>query len=122
MIASYDLNTGIVKHDALYLDALMAGIVAPDYGAIDVPALALYAIPSAPTAMMEAWYDRDDPALRAAVDELYEMDRARKQAEIERFEAVPDSEVVVLEDADHWIYVSHPDEVLAEIIRFVDRL
>ena len=123
IIASYDLNTGAIMHDALYLDALMQGIVTPDYATIAVPALALYAMPDSPEAMMEAWYDQGDPAVQAAVMELFRMDRARKQHEITRFDnEVSDSEVVALANADHWIFVSHPDEVLTAIEHFVGRL
>lgn len=120
IIASYDLTTGSIKHDELYLDALMRGIQAPNYEAIKAPALALYALASSPDSMMETWYDSNDTELRMAVDGLFEIDNARKLAQISRFEAgITHAEVIALEDADHWIFLSHPEEVLTAIHRFM---
>lgn len=121
LIASYDLSSGSIKHDQLYLDALMAGIQSPDYARISVPALALYALPSSASAMMEKWYDPNDSMLQATLDELFEMDRSRKLKEMQRFDAeVPDSRVIAIEDAAHWIYLSHEPEVLEAITAFID--
>ncbi|MEZ5490740.1 MAG: alpha/beta hydrolase [Gammaproteobacteria bacterium] len=123
ILASYDLTTGNIKHDSLYLDALMRGIVSPDYENIAVPALALYAVPGSPAVLMEGWYDADDPQLQAIVTELYEMDLVRKGEQMERFDSeVRDSRVVVLEDADHWIFVSHEDAVLQAMQEFVEEM
>lgn len=121
MIASYDLTTGSVKHDALYMDALMAGIVAPDYRSITVPALALYAMPASPAALTRAWYP-DDPALQAKLNEMFEIDQARKMAEMTRFETeVADSTVMAINDADHWIFLSHENEVLQAMRDFIEK-
>ncbi len=123
LIASYDLSTGQVKHDRLYLDALMRGIVAPDYRSISVPALALYAVPGSPDALLEAWYNQDDPGLHLILDELFQMERARKLEQIERFESeLKGSKAVILEDADHWIFLSNEEEVLQAIDEFIDEL
>lgn len=123
ILASYDLASGNGKHDPLYLDAIMMGLQPPRYEKIAVPALALYAVPGSPDALMEAWYDAGDPEVQAAVNELYRMDRQGRAAQISRFDSeVQDSQVVVLEDADHWIFVSHEQEVLGAIERFVDGL
>ena len=121
ILASYDLANGEVRHDALYLDAIIMGLQEPQYDKIAVPALALYAMPGSPEALMKPWYDAADPEVQSAVNELYRMDRQGKAIQIARFDSeVPDSQVVVLEDADHWIYVSHEQEVLGAIERFVD--
>lgn len=123
IMASYDLSTGINRHNSLYLDAIMMGLQAPQYSRITVPALALYAVPGSADALMEAWYDRNDQRIRETVNALYTMDSARKQAEMARFEQeVANSQVIAITDADHWIFVSHPDEVLAAIVEFVDGL
>ncbi|MFM1895768.1 MAG: hypothetical protein RLZZ385_842 [Pseudomonadota bacterium] len=122
MIASYDLVTGAIRHDSLYLDAMVQGVVTPDYPRIRAPALALYAVPGSAEALMEAWYDRDDPAVQQTVAQLFAMDRQRKQLEIDRFAAeMPNGEVLVLEDAEHWIFLSHEAEVLSAIERFVEQ-
>jgi len=122
-MASYDLSTGINRHNSLYLDAIMMGLQAPQYSRITVPALALYAVPGSADALMEAWYDRNDQRIRETVNALYTMDSARKQAEMARFEQeVANSQVIAITDADHWIFVSHPDEVIAAIDRFLLRI
>lgn len=123
IIASYDMSTGQVKHELLYLDALMAGIVAPEYEKITVPALALYAVPGSPNALNEAWFDQNDPALQPTLQKLFEMTRARQMAQIESFATrVPDGRAIVMEDADHWIFLSNEQDVLAAIDEFVSAL
>lgn len=72
---------------------------------------------------MEPWYNPDDLRIREAVNELYQMEVTRKQEQMSRFNSeIPNSEVVVLTDADHWIFVSHPERVFEEIVRFVSRI
>lgn len=123
IIASRDLATGGVIHEALYLDALMRGLSPPDYKSISAPALALYAVPGEPSTLMKAWYDEDDPNVRQIIQELYELDVSRKMAEIQRFESeVPNGEAVILEDADHWIFLSHEEQVLELMQDFIQRL
>lgn len=123
IIASRDLATGGVIHETLYLDALMRGLSPPDYKRISAPALALYAVPGEASTLMESWYDEDDPEVRQIIEELYEMDVARKMAEIQRFESeVSNGQAVVLEDADHWIFLSHEEQVLELMHDFVQGL
>ena len=123
IIATYDLATASSRHDSRYLDAIMMGLTAPDYARIALPALGVYAVPGSPDALMEGWYDTNDPEIRATVAELYRLDRAGKESQIARFATeVPDSEVLVLEDADHWVFVSHEKEVLRAIETFVEAL
>lgn len=120
ILASYDLSTGQVKHDSLYLDAIMMGLRAPEYSRITIPALGIYAVPGSAAAMMESWYDKDDPLIQATVAELFELDSQHKAAQIARFDAeIPDSEVLAIEDGNHWIFLSHEREVLEAIEGFV---
>lgn len=121
IIASYDLATGNIKHDMIYLDALMQGLIAPAYNEIKAPALSLYALAGSPEALMEGWYDAKDPEIQATVAALYEMERSRKLPEIEKFSSeVANGQVLVLEDADHWIFVSHEVEVLNAMRDFIN--
>ena len=123
IIASYDLATGNIKHNMIYLDALMRGLIAPAYDKITVPALSIYALAGSPEALMEGWYDAEDPEVQATVAELFAMERARKLPQIERFASeVRDSRVLVLEDADHWVFVTHEIEVLNAIRNFIDEI
>ena len=120
ILASYDLNTGMIKHNTLYLDAVMMGLQAPDYKNISIPALAVYAVPGSANALMEHWYDGDDPLIRQTVNELFAIEQQRKAAQMARFaKEVPMSDVVAIVDADHWIFVSHEQAVLNVIDGFV---
>lgn len=123
ILASYDLSTGAIKHNTLYLDAIMMGLQAPDYQHITVPALGIYAVPASPAALMEQWYPQNDPVIEQAVNELYQIDSQRKLAEIMRFDTeVPDSQVLAIPDASHWIFLSHEQPVLEAIDGFIQGL
>lgn len=123
ILASYDLATGAIKHDTLYLDAIMMGLQAPDYPRISVPALGIYAVPSSPAALMETWYNKDDPQIQQTISELFQIDSQRKAEEMRRFDSeIPDSEVLAIADGDHWIFLSHEQEVLDAIEGFVERV
>jgi len=72
---------------------------------------------------MEPWYDRDDPALRRAVEQAFEWQVRLQRAEIARFDdEVADSKVLVLDDAHHWVVGSNETDVLEAIEAFVERL
>lgn len=120
ILASYDLSTGLLKHDSLYLDAIMMGLRAPEYSRISIPALGIYAVPGSPAAMMESWYDENDPVIQETVLQLFELDSQHKAAQMARFDSeIPDSEVLAIEDGNHWIFLSHEREVLEAIDEFV---
>jgi hypothetical protein len=119
----YDFDTWATKYDPLYLDAIEMGLQAPDYARISLPALAIYAVPSSPESLMEAWYDRNDPMIREVVENAYQWQTRVQAEQIARFsEGVANSEVLILKDADHWIFVSNEEEVLSAIDAFVERL
>lgn len=123
LIASRDLATGAVTHEMLYLDAVMMNLQSPDYENISVPALGIYAVPSSPEALMEVWYDNDDPVVQETVIELFQEEVAQKQTAMDRFDnEIADSEVLALENANHWIFLSHEQEVIAAIEEFVEGL
>ncbi len=123
ILASYDFATGANKHVSRYLDAIEVGLVAPDYTRIPLPALSVYAMPSSPDALMESWYDRNDPRLRETVETLFAQVRQLKEAQIAQFEqGMSNGQVLVLPDADHWIFVSHEQEVLEAMERFLATL
>jgi pimeloyl-ACP methyl ester carboxylesterase len=123
IIASYDVNTGAVKYDSLYLEAIEMGLQAPAYASIPLPALGIFAVPTSPESKMEGWYDRDDPVTQETVAKFFQWEKQLKAEQIARFsEGIANSEVLILEDADHWIFVSHEEEVLNAIDAFVERL
>jgi pimeloyl-ACP methyl ester carboxylesterase len=87
------------------------------------PALGIFALPGSPDALMEAWYDREDRSVQEKVAELYRLERQTKEEQIRRFETeLPGAQAVVLENADHWVFLSHEQEVLAAILAFIEGL
>ena len=123
MLATYDVNTGRRTFNQLYLEAIMMGLEPPRYSEIRVPALGLYAVPGSAESLMENWYDQNDSLVQALVRELYEREVQTKMAQVARFDnEIPGSRAIVLTDANHWIFLSHEEEVLAEIREFVDGL
>ncbi len=120
ILASYDFATGANLHVSSRLDAIEMGLQAQDYAAIALPALAIYAVPSGPQSLMKPWYDAQDPALRATVTALFEASRAHQDMQIARFEqGMRRGSVLRLQDADHWVFVSHGQEVLEAIRQFM---
>lgn len=123
ILASYDLTSGTIKHEMVYLDAIMANLRAPEYERITIPSLALYAVPGSAEALVEPWYDQTDPTVQQAVHGLFEIERQAKLDAAERFDdEVVNSRVIVLEDANHWIFGSNEDEVFAAMQEFIDGL
>lgn len=98
--------------------ALLAALQAPDYAAVKLPALALYAIKN-PDAPLPPWYDRNDPELRAALTEINQITRDMQRKNIESFRrGMVNGEVLELPNAEHYVLQSNPREVLEAIEKF----
>ena len=101
---------------------------------IRVPALAIYAVPnSADDLMRRGSSDRSpypelvaraaaDPELRARVETLLQLTRARVQKHIKWFEAFADQGRVIELSGNHDLIVSNPGEVLKHTQAFVSSL
>jgi pimeloyl-ACP methyl ester carboxylesterase len=103
--------------------AIMAAVQKPDYAAIRVPALAIYAVPRDAGDLWRPWYDRSDLALAHAIEADYEITvRAKKAAEHEFEERVAGGRVVELLGAKHHVLLSNEADVIAELDTFIARL
>ncbi len=123
IMASMDLAAGGRKYDERHAQAMMSGVIKPEYDKIVVPALAMYAVPSSVDKAMEPWYDKNDPRAREAVGELYRIRSAYQAAQIEQFKTrVVHSEVIVIKDADHSIFISNRDDVVRAMEGFIGKL
>jgi pimeloyl-ACP methyl ester carboxylesterase len=125
LIAFLNMNKPFVAGspgiDALTRQAIMAAIRAPEYGAVKIPALAIYAFED-PERPLPPWYP-DDEALRARVTEIRQIDEAMKRENIELFRrGVAEGEVLEVPDATHYIIQSNPREVREAIEKFSARL
>jgi pimeloyl-ACP methyl ester carboxylesterase len=113
---------GMPHIDARAQQAIVAALQPPDYGRVQVPALAIYAIDD-PAKPLPPWYDRDDADLRATVAEIARIRREAQRANIEAFEhGMADAEVLEMPNSEHYIIQSNPQEVLAAIEKFAARL
>jgi pimeloyl-ACP methyl ester carboxylesterase len=113
---------GTPSIDARTQQAMLAGIQAPNYSAMKVPALAIYAIAD-PDAAPPPWYDAHDTQLRAILAERARITDALKRENIERFrQGVMNGRVLELQKATHNLIHSNASKVLAAIEDFVDEV
>jgi pimeloyl-ACP methyl ester carboxylesterase len=122
LIAMWNVNkpflAGTPAMDARAGQAIIAAIEAPDYAAIEVPALAIYAIPD-PRKPLPPWYDANDPALIATLEELGRLIEAGRRENIELFRrGVRQGAVLELPNATHYLIQSNQPEVLDAIETF----
>jgi pimeloyl-ACP methyl ester carboxylesterase len=126
LIAFFRLNNpylaGMPNIDGRTQQAINAAIQAPDYEAVKIPALAIYAI-SDPAGPLPPWYDRDDKQLLANLAEIARIRDAKQRDSIELFKRnVAKGQVLELPNATHDIIQSNPREVLEAIEHFLASL
>lgn len=99
--------------------AALAGARAPRFGDLEVPVLALYALPEGPADVFP--YIADAPASdRARAQRAWDVYRWWEVEEIRRFRRLlPGANVVVLEGAHHLLFLSSPAEVSDRLTRFL---
>jgi len=125
LIATYQVDKpflgGTPSIDARTQQAISAAIQPPDYRAIQVPALAIYAIADSDEPL-SPWFDPSDAQLMAT---LAEINRLRDQAQRQNIElfrsTVARGEVLEMQDARHYILQSNTREVADAIEKFVTR-
>jgi non-heme chloroperoxidase len=109
---------GTPSIDARTQQAIQAAIKTPDYAAIKVPALSIYAFAN-PGDPLPPWYNVNDKQLLANLAELGQLSNALKRESIEQFRTqVPGGRVLEMRNARHMIYQSNAQEVLQAIERF----
>lgn len=123
LIASQRMNVpglaGIPNIDGPGAQAIAAAIRAPDYAAVKIPALAIYAFED-PAAPLPPWYDADDKELIANLAERAHLTDDVKRRSIDLFRrGVEKGQVLEMQKAGHYIFQSNQQEVLDAIERFV---
>jgi pimeloyl-ACP methyl ester carboxylesterase len=126
LIAAYQVDEpflgGTPSIDPRTQQAMVAAIRPPDYGALQVPALAIYAIVN-PDEPPPARYDRDDAELMATLAEIAELRRAIQRRNIELFATrTAKGQVLEMPNAKHYIQQSNTTEVRDAIEKFVAEL
>lgn len=123
ILASYNLTTGGPQSNSNTSQAIAAGIHPPNYKQIDLPTLAIYAVPGSPEALMRPWHNQTDELLIEAISAKYELELEVKIEQIRRFsEEVAGSVVIEIEDGRHGIFLSHETEVLSKLRAFIETL
>ena len=113
---------GVPNIDARTQQAITAAIQAPDYAAIRIPALAIYAF-SDPRERLPGWYDLTDQTLLANVAEIDRIAQVTKRRNIELFRrTVEKGQVLEMHDATHYIIQSNQQQVLPAIEKFAEGL
>lgn len=123
LIAFHRMNdpnlAGIPSIDGRTQQAITAAIQAPEYAALKIPALAIYAVED-PNKPLAPWYDPNDQQLVANLAERARLTDAMRRASIELFRHnVEKGRVLEMQNATHYIFQSNPQEVLEAIEKFV---
>lgn len=112
---------GTPSIDTRTQQAISAAIQPPDYGAIRIPALAIYAIADAAEPLPPG-YDPNDVELMATLAEIRKLREQMQRQNIELFKrSVHKGEVLEMQDARHYILQSNTREVADAIEKFVTR-
>lgn len=82
------------------------------FNSIDTPLLAIFSYPSAPNSGQTS-----DPAKLAA---YRAQETSRMEAQIAIFRDQPHAKVIVISNATHYIFLSREEEVIAQIVEFVN--
>ena len=113
---------GVPSTDGRAWQAIVAAIQKPDYAAVKIPALAIYAFAD-PNAPLPTWFDPDDKELMANLAEHSRISDAMKRESIELFRRnVEQGQVLEMQNATHYIFQSNQREVLEAVEKFAGDL
>lgn len=102
--------------DAAAVAAALAGIRAPAFGALTMPVLALFALPGGLEDLFPA-ADSSSPSDQQRARRVWEVYGWWEREEVRRFRRlVPAAEVVVLDEAHHFLFLDDPEHV-ARLVR-----
>ncbi len=126
LIASLNIDkpflAGTPAIDNRTRQAIMAGIEPPDYGAVKIPALAVFAFED-PESPLPPWYDAHDAEAKSALEELGRNRGEKRRQDIELFRrGVEKGQVLELQKASHYLIQSNQRQVLDAIEEFSQRI
>jgi non-heme chloroperoxidase len=103
-------------------DAMFKGILKPNFGRIQVPVLAFFALPSTPEEQIKQ-YKAQTPEERAAVGQKYVVDLAIVRRHMEDLKrGVPNVHIVELPGANFYIFASNEVDILRSMRAFLTAL
>jgi non-heme chloroperoxidase len=126
LIAFFRVNNpylaGAPNIDGRTQQAISAAIQRPDYGAVKIPSLAIYAVADSGRPL-PPWYDPNDEQLLANLAEIARIRDAKQRESIELFKRnAANGQVLEMRNASHYIIQSNQREVLEAIEKFVGGL
>lgn len=108
-------TVGVARTPRFVSSAILAGLRKPDYAAIEVPALAIYALPRS-VRDLPGYGTAREPALR----ELLRLQREQVQLNGAAFRTgVHRSQVIEIRGAKHYLFLTDEAEVLRDVRRYI---
>jgi pimeloyl-ACP methyl ester carboxylesterase len=102
--------------------AIDAGYKAYNPEPLRVPAVAIYAVPKSADDVMQRWYNRDDPAIRERVADLFRLGRESFTRHANWFDRLSGGGRVTEIAGPHDLFITHPREVLQQIDQFMSSI
>jgi len=96
------------------------GAERPPYRAIKAPALAVYAVTDS-VSQLEPWQRTDREHARGLKELISGVEAAAKKMRNEFKTQVAKGEVLEIHGGHHWIFVSHRDQVIAAVRKFLEK-
>ena len=105
------------------LRAVASAVEHPDYEKLQLPILAIYAVPITPGQLVPRYrqaYESGDERVKAPLDAIFETWKRSAASQRDRFrKAVPHARVIELMGASHYVFISHEKKVVDEIVNFL---
>ena len=90
----------------------------PQYKKIRAPALAIYSVPDTVT-QLEPWQREDKEHLGAQQDIINAVESVERKLRFQFRDEVPLGSILEIHGGHHWIFVSHRDEVIGAMRKFL---
>jgi hypothetical protein len=90
----------------------------PQYKQIRAPALAIYAVPDTVT-QLEPWQRDDKEHLSGQQDIIRGVESVERKLRLQFRDEVPLGSILEIHGGHHWIFVSHRDEVIGAMRKFL---
>ncbi len=121
IMAVFNLDTAMQNSNPKIRDAIIAQVKKPAYEKIEVPALAIYAVPTKAEQLMKPYFDKSDPRVQQTIEEMFQITHQSELKQIQTFsKMVKNAETIVLEDASHAVWISNEDDVIKAMENFIE--
>lgn len=112
-------NVGFDSLSGPNIDRLMAHLPPPAYRRLECPSLAIYAVADSAAAYFPWWGALDSAGKADASRYFRVLDAALRVDRMQYQQEAPASQVVEIHNASHWVFLSHRDETLSAVRKFL---